>query len=77
MPVVARLSNATINVCFGGEAPPHFYVRGPNSDVMIDIETLKATRGLYQRSDHAEAIAWAAVNLDLMLRTWSECNERD
>jgi Domain of unknown function (DUF4160) len=77
MPVVARLSNATINVCFGGEAPPHFHVRGPNSDAKIDIETLKVMRGRYRRSDYAEAIAWAAVNLDLVLRTWSECNERD
>ena len=77
MPVIARLSNATINIYFGDEAPPHFHLRGPNSNAKISIETLQVMRGHSHRSDYAEAIAWAVANLDLPRMKWNECNERD
>jgi hypothetical protein len=77
MPSIHRLANATIYVYADDEAPPHFHVLGPNSDVKVETRTLRVMRGEYRRSDLAEAIAWAARNQALLLAKWSELNERD
>jgi uncharacterized protein DUF4160 len=52
-------------------------VLGPNTNAVIDIETLRVTRGTYTRRDLAEAIAWAANNQGLLQAKWREINERD
>jgi hypothetical protein len=79
MPSIHRLDNVTIYVYADDEAPPHFHIRGPNSDAKIAIETLQVMRGEYRRSDLAQVIEWAAepVNQALLRAKWKEFNERD
>jgi hypothetical protein len=76
MPRVASLTNAAVFVYAGDHAPPHFYVLGPNTNAVIDIQTLRVTRGSYTRRDLAAAIAWAAKNQGLLQAKWREINER-
>ena len=79
MPSIHRLANATIYIYADDHAPPHFHVVGPNSNVQVEIETLRVMRGEYRRSDLAEVIAWAAEadNQALLRARWREFNERD
>ena len=76
MPRVANLTNAAVFVYAGDHAPPHFHVLGPNINAVIDIATLRVTRGTYARRDLAEATAWAAKNKGLLQAKWREINER-
>lgn len=77
MPRIHRLANVTIYIHADDHAPPHFHVSGPNSNVQVEIETLRVMRGEYLRSDLAHAIAWAADNQALLRAKWKEFNERD
>jgi hypothetical protein len=45
---------------------------GPDSNAMIDIETLQVLR--LQRRDLSEAIAWAAENQALLHQVWRDLN---
>lgn len=76
MPRVANLTNAAVFVYAGDHAPPHFHVLGPNINAVIDIATLRVTRGTYTRRDLAEATAWATKNQGLLQAKWREINER-
>jgi hypothetical protein len=60
MPSIHRLANVAIYIYADDHAPPHFHVVGPNSNVQVEIETLRVMRGEYRPGDLAQAIAWAA-----------------
>jgi hypothetical protein len=75
MPPVRRLRNATLYVYANDHAPPHFHILGPSSNAMVDIETLQVIRGRFDRRDLAEAIAWAAENLELLRQVWRDLND--
>jgi hypothetical protein len=78
MPSIHRLDNVTIYIyADDDDGPPHFHIRGPDSDAKIAIETLQLMRGEYGRKDLAQAIAWAADNQALLRAKWKELNERD
>ena len=79
MPSIHRLANVTIYIYADDEAPPHFHIRGPNSNAKIEIETLRVMRGEYRRSDLAEAVEWARheSSQTLLRAKWKEYNERD
>lgn len=74
MPRVASLTNVAVFVYAGDHAPPHFHVLGPDTDAVIDVRSLRVTRGTYTRRDLAEAIAWAGNNRRLLLAKWRELN---
>jgi hypothetical protein len=77
MPSIAGLAAVSIYIYADDHAPPHFHVRGPNTDCQVSIETLQVMRGRYRRADLAEAVTWAAENQALLRAKWSEYNERD
>lgn len=77
MPTVHRLARATIYIYPDDHPPPHFHMRGPHSNVQVEIETLQVMRGSYRAVDLAEAITWAKQNRQLLREKWSEFNERD
>jgi hypothetical protein len=77
MPTIHRLANVSIYIYADDHAPPHFHVRGPDSNVQVEIETLQLMRGEYRPVDLAEAIEWASRNQPLLRAKWKELNERD
>jgi Domain of unknown function (DUF4160) len=78
MPCVRQLSNSKVYVYARGEhPPPHFHLVGPGWEAVIDIATLRVTRGEAPSGDLAEAINWARANKQPLLDKWSELNERD
>jgi hypothetical protein len=78
MPRIASLKGgAAIYVYANDHAPPHFHVRGAQSNAQVRIDTLEVTAGVISRGDRAEAFAYAAENRELLLVKWAEFNERD
>ncbi len=57
--------------------PPHFNVRGPGWNVQVNLLTLKVMVGKASRADIAEALQWAAANMELLWGEWKRLNERD
>jgi len=76
MPTVAMLTNAKIEMYPGDHAPPHFHLRGPNSNALVRLDTLMVIRGTAHCRDLEEAIAWARANPDVLNAEWSRLNER-
>lgn len=76
MPTVTLLTNAKITMYGDDHVPPHFHLRGPNSNAQIRLDTLTVLRGTADRRDLAEAVAWAKANLPLLHAEWSRLNER-
>lgn len=77
MASIHRLSNAKLYVYADDHPPPHFHVRGPDSNAQIRIDDLQVMRGDIHPSDYAEALEWVEANKDLVVRKWRELNERD
>jgi hypothetical protein len=79
MPTIVRLSNSKICIYADDHNPPHFNLRGPNSNANINIRTLEVMRGSASRTDLAEAKEWVnrEGNMQTLLHTWSRLNERD
>jgi hypothetical protein len=76
---VVRLSNRKICIYVRGEQPPHFRVRGPNSNGSVVIATLELLAGKISRNDLDEVRDWASepANLALLLEVWRKLHELD
>lgn len=76
MPTVKILTSVKIEMFADDHAPPHFHLRGPNSNALVRLDRLSVMRGTCSRRDLAEAVAWAEANLPLLYAEWSRLNER-
>ena len=78
MPVVHQLSHG-LQICIYADdhAPPHVHLKRLGLECQVLLSDLTVMAGRADRRDLALAIAWAADNLDLLMRTWSDLNERD
>jgi Domain of unknown function (DUF4160) len=77
MPQIARFSNCKVCIYADDEFPPHFHVVGKGWEVKVRLETLEVMVGKGCRADIAEALEWAATNMDHLRREWNRLNERD
>ena len=75
----AQLSNCKIYIYPGYHNPPHFHLKGPNSNAQVGLVTLKVIKGTASRKDLDEAIAWVkkSGNLELLTAEWRRLNERE
>lgn len=60
-------SGAAIYVYADDHAPPHFHVRGPQSNAQVRIDTLEVIAGTISGGDRTEAITYAVENRDLLM----------
>ena len=77
MPSVARFDRFTIYVYADDHAPPHFHVVGRDFNATVLIADLSLDRGRLPPGIFAEAVAWAAENLDTLNGAWETYNARD
>lgn len=78
MPTIHQLTHA-LKICMYADdhVPPHFHVVTPDLECLVRLSDLQVIEGQYHKRELATAILWAAENLDLLERKWSELNERD
>lgn len=80
MPKVANPCGNTkvgVYVYANDHAPPHFHIRAPGWEVLVDLKSLQVTRGTGNSVEIAEAISWAKKNIELLRNKWIECNEQE
>ena len=73
------MTNALSLWVYADHMPPHFHVRSPNSDALIDLRTLQVMRGTCDRKDLAAVLGWAsrAENKRMLESEWARLNARD
>jgi hypothetical protein len=79
MPKIAELEAANIYVYADDHNPPHFHVRGPDSDANFYIHNCEMYVGEVTRKAIREVVQWWSVpeNRKLLEDKWKEYNERD
>lgn len=77
MPSVMRFDQFTIYIYADDHAPPHFHVVGHGFNATIRLSDLSLDRGRLPPGILAEAIRWAAANLDDLKAAWETYNARD
>ncbi|MVT68751.1 DUF4160 domain-containing protein [Bradyrhizobium pachyrhizi] len=77
--IKAQLSNCKIYIYPGDHNPPHFHLKGPNSNALVDLVTLRVIKGKASKKDLDEAIDWVKQpgNLELLASEWRRLNERE
>lgn len=74
MPTLLRLSNCSISVYPRDHNPPHFHVRGPDFELLVEIGTGHIVGASGKARDVAEALKWAEENAALLLAEWQRLN---
>lgn len=75
MPTIIRFSNIAISIYPRDHNPPHFHIRGPDFELLVEIETgcIVGTAG--KARDVSEALKWAEANTALLLAEWQRLNQ--
>ena len=74
MPTIRRFANCKIAIYADDHLPPHFHIEGRDFRAVVEIETLSVRAGDVRRA--AEAMQWAASNIDLLRAEWARFNQR-
>lgn len=77
MPSVMRFDQFTIYIYADDHAPPHFHVVGRGFNATIRLSDLSLNRGQLPPGIFAQAVTWAAANLDELKAAWETYNARD
>ena len=75
MPTIGRFANCKIAIYADDHSPPHFHIEGRGFRAVIEIETMAVRAGSVRKA--AEAMQWAAQNVDLLRAEWVRLNRRD
>lgn len=54
--------------------PPHFHVVGPDSDAIVEIETLIVLGGEIPRAARKVVMEWAVTNRPALIAEWNRLN---
>ena len=74
MPTIRRFANCKIAIYADDHLPPHFHIEGRDFRAVVEIETLSVRAGDVRRA--AEAMQWAASNIELLRAEWARFNQR-
>jgi hypothetical protein len=74
MPTIRRFATCKIAIYADDHNPPHFHIEGRGFRAIIEIETLAVRAGDVRMA--GDAMAWAALNLDLSRVEWLRLNRK-
>lgn len=76
---VQNLTNALSIWVYTDHMPPHFHMRSPNSNALIDLRSMEFMRGTYDRKELMAVLEWAwrPENRRLLETEWDRLNARD
>jgi hypothetical protein len=77
MPSVCQFFGIMIYMYYNDHSPPHFHAEYAGSEVLIDIQTLRAISGNILRRAHAMAIEWADRNRTELMANWERVRNGD
>ena len=76
MPTIRRFGTVSLRMYADDHRPPHFYLVGPDFQVLVRIPDLTVIAGEARPAQVAEALAWAEEHRGALALRWAELNER-
>ena len=76
MPTIRRFDRFKICMYADDHLPPHFHMIGKGFAFVVLLNGLRVEAGRYPPGVHAEAIGWAAANLETLWAARENLNER-
>ncbi len=77
MPTIHRFAGCKISIYANDHMPPHFHIEGRGFRVVIEIETMAVRIGNTRHlAKAAEAMKWAALNIEFLKTEWARINLR-
>lgn len=71
-----QFGKVIITVYADDHLPPHFHVRTPDGEALVEIETLAVLRGSLPGAIRKQALAWAVENQAVIATEWNRINSR-
>jgi len=73
MSTIYRQGKLVISV-YVDHAPPHFHVRTPNGDAVVDLASMQQIAGAVDHKLFIQAIKWAIAHRSVILAEWKRLN---
>ena len=73
MPEISRFFGMAITMYWDEHNPPHFHVKYGNETAVIEIKTLKVTKGNLSRRALELVLDWAELHQDQLMEDWDLC----
>ncbi len=74
MPTIARFANCSIAVYPQDHNPPHFHLRGPDFELLVEIGSGRLVGRSGRVRDVSEALNWAEEHQALLMEQWQRLN---
>ncbi len=71
-----QIGKIVIRVYADDHPPPHFHVKSPSFEAIIDIKTLAITRGAISIQARSAVLQRISVNRAAIVREWNRLNPR-
>jgi len=75
MPTIRHFANCKIAIYADDHVPPHFHVEGRGFRAIVEIDAMEVRAGDVSKA--AEAMEWAALNVELLRAERARLNRRD
>ncbi len=75
MPTISAFFGIAIQMFWRDHGPPHFHAVYGEYEAIVDIRTMRVTRGSLPIRALALVLEWAAVHRDELLEDWNLCGE--
>lgn len=71
-----QFGKVIITVYADDHLPPHFHVRTPDGEALVEIATLSILKGSLPASTRKPALEWAEENQTVIAAEWNRINPR-
>ncbi len=75
MPKVSEFYGIVIALFYADHAPPHFHARYGESEVLVEIDSLRALRGRLPRRALALVLEWAVLHQRELHAAWERARQ--
>lgn len=75
MPEISRFFGMIITMYWDEHNPPHFHVKYGSETAVVDIKTLKITKGSLSRRALGLVLDWAELHQEQLLEDWDLCQQ--
>jgi Domain of unknown function (DUF4160) len=73
---VHQIGKIIIRIYADDHPPPHFHVKSPSFEAIIDIETLAVSRGAISVQARGAVMQWIKANRAAIVKEWNRINPR-
>lgn len=75
MPTIVVIEGLKLQVFADDHFPKHFHIIGPDFEVVVAMSDLSILKGRRYHREIREAMEWARLNHDVLLKEWARLND--